>query len=137
MLLRKLAFQSGGTIFFFSSRRRHTRCLSDWSSDVCSSDLDSGMVRYPRPTLPEALMHADIKVNNDTIRIFTTHLQSLQFKKSDYEKIDEIKDAQGELVSNSKTIFSKLRTGIRFRKIQSDIVKQVLEDSPYPFVFCG
>src|SRR5205814_4709377 len=24
----------------FSSRRRHTRCLSDWSSDVCSSDLD-------------------------------------------------------------------------------------------------
>src|SRR5437899_11244980 len=27
--------------FFFSSRRRHTRCLSDWSSDVCSSDLYS------------------------------------------------------------------------------------------------
>src|SRR5205814_7484044 len=26
--------------FFCSSRRRHTRCLSDWSSDVCSSDLD-------------------------------------------------------------------------------------------------
>src|ERR1035438_5539197 len=24
--------------FFFSSRRRHTKCLSDWSSDVCSSD---------------------------------------------------------------------------------------------------
>src|SRR5205814_4220277 len=27
--------------FFFSSRRRHTRCLSDWSSDVCSSDLSA------------------------------------------------------------------------------------------------
>src|SRR5262245_65740274 len=27
--------------FFFSSRRRHTRCLSDWSSDVCSSDLEA------------------------------------------------------------------------------------------------
>src|SRR5262245_65102042 len=27
-------------LFFFSSRRRHTRCLSDWSSDVCSSDLE-------------------------------------------------------------------------------------------------
>src|ERR1035441_10898866 len=26
-------------VCFFSSRRRHTRCLSDWSSDVCSSDL--------------------------------------------------------------------------------------------------
>src|SRR3989449_6102306 len=26
--------------FFFSSRRRHTRCSRDWSSDVCSSDLE-------------------------------------------------------------------------------------------------
>src|SRR5438034_9324845 len=28
-------------LFFFSSRRRHTRSLCDWSSDVCSSDLDT------------------------------------------------------------------------------------------------
>src|SRR5215204_7072580 len=28
------------SVFFFSSRRRHTRSLCDWSSDVCSSDLD-------------------------------------------------------------------------------------------------
>src|SRR5258706_15463062 len=36
--------------FFFSSRRRHTRLVSDWSSDVCSSDLSNtpqtpGMLR--------------------------------------------------------------------------------------------
>src|SRR5438034_11176322 len=31
--------------FFFSSRRRHTRSLCDWSSDVCSSDL-SGCLSY-------------------------------------------------------------------------------------------
>src|SRR5690349_24489574 len=29
----------GVLFFFFSSRRRHTRSLRDWSSDVCSSDL--------------------------------------------------------------------------------------------------
>src|SRR5437879_11310452 len=28
-------------VFFFSSRRRHTRYIGDWSSDVCSSDLTS------------------------------------------------------------------------------------------------
>src|SRR2546426_7491197 len=27
--------------FFFSSRRRHTRLQGDWSSDLCSSDLDN------------------------------------------------------------------------------------------------
>src|SRR5215469_17624869 len=30
------------SFFFFSSRRRHTRSLRDWSSDVCSSDLGRG-----------------------------------------------------------------------------------------------
>src|SRR5262245_63760339 len=34
-----LSLLSCSYFFFFSSRRRHTRCLSDWSSDVCSSDL--------------------------------------------------------------------------------------------------
>src|SRR5437899_7018486 len=34
-------------LFFFSSRRRHTRCLSDWSSDVCSSDLKSELMMSP------------------------------------------------------------------------------------------
>src|SRR3712207_3143493 len=33
--------------FFFSSRRRHTRYWRDWSSDVCSSDLQV----YPKPQL--------------------------------------------------------------------------------------
>src|SRR5690606_40520285 len=35
------------TLFFFSSRRRHTRFSRDWSSDVCSSDL----ARAARPAL--------------------------------------------------------------------------------------
>src|SRR5437016_6714558 len=35
-------------VFFFSSRRRHTRLVSDWSSDVCSSDLErSGSATRP------------------------------------------------------------------------------------------
>src|SRR5260221_3244848 len=36
------------SLFFFSSRRRHTRSLCDWSSDVCSSDLKyEGTVKGP------------------------------------------------------------------------------------------
>src|SRR6478735_11459587 len=37
--------------FFFSSRRRHTRLQGDWSSDVCSSDLEAARTaRLPIPT---------------------------------------------------------------------------------------
>src|SRR5262249_56844516 len=42
--------------FFFSSRRRHTRLVSDWSSDVCSSDLNtSGMPPTVTPVIPVAV----------------------------------------------------------------------------------
>src|SRR5256885_16530925 len=34
--------------FFFSSRRRHTRLQGDWSSDVCSSDLDLPVIPTSR-----------------------------------------------------------------------------------------
>src|SRR5688500_20234400 len=40
-------------MFFFSSRRRHTRLQGDWSSDVCSSDLwfEIAGLSAPRPLL--------------------------------------------------------------------------------------
>src|SRR5215813_3164626 len=44
-------------LFFFSSRRRHTRCGRDWSSDVCSSDLDGSSLRVTAVTqsLPKGI----------------------------------------------------------------------------------
>src|SRR5690554_7361524 len=38
--------------FFFSSRRRHTRCGRDWSSDVCSSDLNTPSFEPNRVSAP-------------------------------------------------------------------------------------
>src|SRR5262249_56679629 len=41
--------------FFFSSRRRHTRLVSDWSSDVCSSDLKVAALTFGIPNcLPQS-----------------------------------------------------------------------------------
>src|SRR5437763_16608782 len=40
--------------FFFSSRRRHTRYIGDWSSDVCSSDLPPLRRLRARRTRPRA-----------------------------------------------------------------------------------
>src|SRR6478672_9075250 len=39
------------SVFFFSSRRRHTRSDRDWSSDVCSSDLPAGCRIIVSPAL--------------------------------------------------------------------------------------
>ena len=99
--------------------------------------IDSGIVYYPRPSLPEPLIHADIKFNTDTIRIFTTHLQSVQLKKRDYERINEIKNYEDSIVSNSRTIFSKLKKAIERRSVQAKVIKDQLRQSTYPVIFCG
>src|SRR5690348_18094375 len=39
-------------LFFFSSRRRHTRWTGDWSSDVCSSDL----YQFELPTIVDDML---------------------------------------------------------------------------------
>src|SRR5947207_10614341 len=61
------------SLFFFSSRRRHTRSLCDWSSDVCSSDLSfSGgeKVRlFTRPEDIEILPSAEVTANQVAAKI--------------------------------------------------------------------
>src|SRR2546429_4112652 len=59
--------------FFFSSRRRHTRCSRDWSSDVCSSDLENQSVLFGLRTedledqllLPHAARPGNVQILGD------------------------------------------------------------------------
>ena len=99
--------------------------------------LDSGLVRYQPPSMPESLIHVDLAVNGDTVRIYTTHLQSVRFRKEDYERIKAIKDRDSGLMQNSKSIFSKLKRGEILRYKQADMVKKEIATSPYPYLLTG
>src|SRR5207248_5650694 len=66
--------------FFFSSRRRHTRSYGDWSSDVCSSDLDNRQTCLFSATMPPEIMRLtqeymhdvkEIRLNEDEISLDT------------------------------------------------------------------
>src|SRR2546429_6174155 len=48
-------------VFFFSSRRRHTRCSRDWSSDVCSSDLEEHKIKKNKT------MELNVKTNREGV----------------------------------------------------------------------
>ena len=99
--------------------------------------VDSAILRYPRPSLPEALVQADIQINNDTLRVFTTHLQSQRFDKFDYARMEKIKSREDSLVYHSIPILAKLKRAIVIRSIQADIIDQVRNNSPYPVLFTG
>ena len=99
--------------------------------------IDSGKLTVPRPSQTDSLIYADILHNNDTIRFYTTHLQSVQFQKQDYEKIEEIKNREDSLLENSKSIFAKLRRAIIYRSRQAKIVRDITRQSPHPYVITG
>jgi endonuclease/exonuclease/phosphatase family metal-dependent hydrolase len=98
--------------------------------------VDTGLIRFPKPSMPEALLHADIVFNKDTIRLYTTHLQSVQFQKKDYETIENLKNNNVE-VKSSRGIFSKLKHGVINRSGQANLVKNEINKSPHPFILTG
>src|SRR2546422_6273154 len=55
--------------FFFSSRRRHTRCSRDWSSDVCSSDLVQLVDANLKPVAKESLQGTVVNMINTTTAV--------------------------------------------------------------------
>lgn len=96
--------------------------------------IDSSRIRFRPPSMPEALLHADIVFNKDTIRFYTTHLQSVRFKPKDFERLDKIKNADDSLIDNSKNIFIKLKRGFQNRSLQATKVKEMIDQSPHPFI---
>jgi endonuclease/exonuclease/phosphatase family metal-dependent hydrolase len=99
--------------------------------------LNTGIIKFPLPSLPEALLYADIKLDDDTVRIFTSHLQSVRFNKDDYSRIEKIKEYADSFLTNSKTVFSKVKWGSTYRSLQVNVVKEKLTESPYPVIMCG
>lgn len=85
----------------------------------------------------ESLIYADIVKGYDTIRVFTTHLQSYKFNQDDYDGMEKIKQQNEEALAASKGIIQKMLLAFRRRTAQAIIVKNKLNESPYPYLICG
>src|SRR5256885_11220902 len=75
--------------FFFSSRRRHTRLQGDWSSDVCSSDLNSKPVETSMEAGSQTRICplAKVKIRQNICR---THRPSTPHKQRSEEHTSEL-----------------------------------------------
>jgi endonuclease/exonuclease/phosphatase family metal-dependent hydrolase len=98
---------------------------------------DSGIVTYRQNTAADNLVYTDIDVHGKTIRLMTTHLQSVRFDPVDYEGINRMKNTDDYDLEASKTILSKIIRAYRFRSGQSEQVRAEIEKSPYPVIICG
>jgi endonuclease/exonuclease/phosphatase family metal-dependent hydrolase len=98
--------------------------------------IHSGAFSYGKDTNAEHLIYTDITVGKDTFRIFTTHLQSVHFVRSDYRSLSRLKRGDPGY-RDSRSIVSKLKNGYWHRYLQAQIVKQKISESPYPVVITG
>jgi endonuclease/exonuclease/phosphatase family metal-dependent hydrolase len=97
--------------------------------------LDSGKVKYPGK-FSESLIYVDILKGADTIRIFSTHLLSFRFNKTDYDGMDRMQE-DPETLAASKSIIRKMRHAFTQRGLQADMAKAEIDKSPYPSVLSG
>ncbi len=81
---------------------------------------------------------SDLKINDDTVRVFNAHLQSVKFGFTDYNFIDsiELKDEQQQ-IHGVFQILRKLKAAYIIRAEQAKIIAAEINNSPYEVIVCG
>jgi len=83
-------------------------------------------------------MFVDLKKDNDTIRVYNVHLQSINFDKTDYKFLDDLANNRDtEEIDKSKNILKRLKHAYIKRAQQADMVAEHIANSPYPVIVCG
>ena len=83
-------------------------------------------------------IYSDILINNDTIRVYNIHLQSIGFSKTDNKFIDDIASENiSNDVENSKNIIKRLKIAFIKRAQQVDMIVAHLKTCKYKIILCG
>jgi endonuclease/exonuclease/phosphatase family metal-dependent hydrolase len=129
--------------YYFFSKDYHRYDMAHESGVIIFSKYpitDSVKIKYIKKDnirATESLIAADINVDGKTIRIFTTHLQSVLFRNKDFRNIEIIKNVDDSVLEASKSIVKKLRRAYSLRSEQADLVREQIDQSPYPAIICG
>lgn len=84
-------------------------------------------------------IYTDMLIQQDTIRVYNMHLQSIHFGYSDYDFIDKVAgdgDAENE-VENSKNILRRFKRAYTTRAGQADAIAEHIANCPHPVIICG
>jgi endonuclease/exonuclease/phosphatase family metal-dependent hydrolase len=98
---------------------------------------DTAQFYFSEDDFSEPPIYADIKINNQPIRVFTTHLQSVRFENNDFEALHKLKEPYNASVTQSRAMAGKLKYAYKNRGDQAEILKRKINESPYPAIVCG
>ena len=98
--------------------------------------VNKGDIRFPNTI--NLSIFTDVKINNDTIRIYNNHLQSIRLRKKSYSFLKTLNNIdEEETIDEIKDISNRLKHAFTLRAEQAKIIASHIENSPYPVLVCG
>ncbi len=83
-------------------------------------------------------IYTDIKIDDDTIRVYNNHLESIRFNPENYNFIDSLSyKNEDERINGTKAIIKKMKLAYLKRAKQVDIISKHIKSSPYKVIVCG
>ena len=103
------------------------------------------MTRYPIVNMGEIrfknsrniTIYTDVRIKNDTVRIFNVHLQSYQIDPKRYSIIDSLDITGEEDLREVREMGSKFKRAFQLRAEQVREIRSYIDESPYPVILCG
>jgi len=97
--------------------------------------LDRGEVKLEKDE--NFCIYTDLLVDNDTLRVYNIHLESIHLGYDDYHLIENLNNTDTFNVQGIKSILMKLKKGYKLRAQQADIIAAHTQKCPYPLILCG
>ncbi len=88
--------------------------------------VDKGTIDFPDTS--NNVIFVDIKIKNDTFRVYSMHLQSIKITQDIHENIDENK---------SKLLFKRIGKAFAKQQQQAELIKKHMDSCLYPVILCG
>ncbi len=101
--------------------------------------IDTGRIEF-NTVSGNICIYTDIKINNEIVRIYNVHLESIRMKSEDYmfaERVANNIEKNIAFKSNSERIISRLKKAFIIRAPQARLVAEHIARCPYPVILCG
>jgi endonuclease/exonuclease/phosphatase family metal-dependent hydrolase len=82
-------------------------------------------------------IYTDIKINDDSLRVYNCHLQSVKLGNKEYQFIENFGQEEPETVERTRYIVTRLKKAFIKRARQSDLIAAHISSCPYPVILCG
>lgn len=97
---------------------------------------NKGMVNLPDSE--NICIYTDLVVDQDTIRVYNCHLESIRFGEEHYKFIDELQfDINERQIEGARSLANKMKQAYMKRAEQAEIIAEHIQESPFPVILCG